>query len=80
MNVSREFLIKSAPPSSGSIDESESEFIECICESLVSMGSSNLQCISGDGTLLTLYLQQVRLITEMLNNNEFCPYLYIYIL
>ncbi|XP_022937919.1 protein HASTY 1 [Cucurbita moschata] len=59
MNVSREFLIKSAPPSSGSIDESESEFIECICESLVSMGSSNLQCISGDGTLLTLYLQQM---------------------
>lgn len=59
MNVSREFLIRSDPSSSGLIDESESEFVECICESLVSMGSSNLQCISGDSTLLSLYFQQV---------------------
>ncbi|XP_022143035.1 protein HASTY 1 [Momordica charantia] len=56
MNISREFLIG---PSSGLIDESESEFRECICESLVSMGSSNLQCIARDSTLLPLYFQQM---------------------
>ncbi|KGN60841.1 protein HASTY 1 [Cucumis sativus] len=58
MNISREFFIR-GPPSSGLVDESESEFMECICESLVSMGSSNLQCIFGDSTLLPLYLQQM---------------------
>ncbi|XP_038889446.1 protein HASTY 1 [Benincasa hispida] len=58
MNISREFFIR-GPPSSGVVDESESEFMECICESLVSMGSSNLHCISGDSTLLPLYLQQM---------------------
>nr|ADN33901.1 hypothetical protein [Cucumis melo subsp. melo] len=57
MNISRQFFIR-GPPSSGLGDESESEFMECICESLVSMGSSNLQCISGDSSLLPLYLQQ----------------------
>uniref|UniRef100_A0A9I9CJ70 Protein HASTY 1 n=1 Tax=Cucumis melo TaxID=3656 RepID=A0A9I9CJ70_CUCME len=58
MNISRQFFIR-GPPSSGLGDESESEFMECICESLVSMGSSNLQCISGDSSLLPLYLQQM---------------------
>lgn len=58
MNISREFFIR-GPPNSGLADESESEFMECICESLVSMGSSNLQCISGDSILLPLYLQQM---------------------
>ena len=58
MNVSRDFLYKST--SSGVvIDESEFEFAEYICESMVSLGSSNLQCITGDSTILSHYLQQV---------------------
>lgn len=65
MNISRQFFIR-GPPSSGLGDESESEFMECICESLVSMGSSNLQCISGDSSLLPLYLQQVIMIGSSL--------------
>ncbi|RVW17438.1 Protein HASTY 1 [Vitis vinifera] len=57
MNVSRDFLYKST--SSGVvIDESEFEFAEYICESMVSLGSSNLQCITGDSTILSHYLQQ----------------------
>ncbi|PON73945.1 Exportin [Parasponia andersonii] len=58
MNVSKEFLHKSAS-SSGIVDESEIEFAECICESMVSLGSSNLQCIAGDSIMLPLYLQQM---------------------
>ncbi|KAF2298552.1 hypothetical protein GH714_024089 [Hevea brasiliensis] len=58
MNISREFLYKSGS-SAGVRDESEYEFAEYICESLVSLGSSNLQCISGDSSILTLYLQQM---------------------
>ncbi|PON69489.1 Exportin [Trema orientale] len=58
MNVSKEFLHKSAS-NSGTVDESEIEFAECICESMVSLGSSNLQCIAGDSTMLPLYLQQM---------------------
>lgn len=58
MNVSRDFLYKST--SSGVvIDESEFEFAEYICESMVSLGSSNLQCITGDSTILSHYLQQM---------------------
>ncbi|XP_065852702.1 protein HASTY 1 [Euphorbia lathyris] len=58
MNVSREFLSKSGS-SSGVIDENEFEFAESICESMVSLGSFNLQCISGDSSVLSLYLQQM---------------------
>uniref|UniRef100_M4D0H8 Uncharacterized protein n=1 Tax=Brassica campestris TaxID=3711 RepID=M4D0H8_BRACM len=58
MNVSREFLYRSASCTSG-IDESDYEFAECICESLVSLGSTNLQCIATDGGVLALYLQQM---------------------
>lgn len=58
MNISREFLLKSGS-STGVIDESEYEFAEYICESMVSLGSSNLQCISSDSSILSLYLQQV---------------------
>lgn len=58
MNACREFLCRSSS-SSVVIDENEFEFAECICESMVSLGSSNLQCIAGDSTLLPLYLQQV---------------------
>lgn len=58
MNFSRDFLHKSSS-NAGFIDESEFEFAEYICESMVSLGSSNLQCIASDSTLLPLYLQQV---------------------
>lgn len=58
MNVSKEFLYRSGP-SAGVIDESNIEFAEYICESMVSLGSTNLQCIAGDSTMLGLYLQQV---------------------
>ncbi|VVA12817.1 PREDICTED: exportin-5 [Prunus dulcis] len=58
MNVSKEFLYGSGP-SAGVIDESDIEFAEYICESMVSLGSTNLQCIAGDSTMLGLYLQQM---------------------
>lgn len=58
MNVSREFLQKSAS-NSAVIDDSEFEFAEYICESMVSLASTNLQCISGDNMILPLFLQQV---------------------
>ncbi|KAI3765413.1 hypothetical protein L2E82_15446 [Cichorium intybus] len=35
---------------SGNISEGEFEFAECICESLVSFGSTNLQCITDTDT------------------------------
>ncbi|XP_023903876.2 protein HASTY 1 [Quercus suber] len=58
MKVSGDFLDRSSS-NAGSIDESEFEFAEYICESMVSLGSSNLQCIASDSTLLPLYLQQM---------------------
>lgn len=58
MNLSKEFLYKSGS-SSGALDESDIEFAEYICESMVFLGSSNLQCIAGDSTLLPLYFQLV---------------------
>ncbi|GFY92003.1 ARM repeat superfamily protein [Actinidia rufa] len=58
MNVSRDFLFRSSS-STGVIDENELEFAEYICESMVSLGSSNLQSITGDSTMLSVYLQQM---------------------
>ncbi|CAN6582061.1 unnamed protein product [Malus baccata var. baccata] len=58
MNVSKEFLYKSSS-GAGVIDESNIEFVEYICESMVSLGSTNLQCIAGDSIVLPLYLQQM---------------------
>ncbi|KAK1581941.1 hypothetical protein Q3G72_010413 [Acer saccharum] len=52
MNVSGECLLKF-------MDESDFEFAEYICESMVFLGSSNLQSITGDDTVLSLYLQQM---------------------
>ncbi|KAJ6757288.1 EXPORTIN 1/5 [Salix koriyanagi] len=43
-------------------DASASEFdsaMQYICESMMSLGSFNLQCISGDNNILSLYLQQM---------------------
>ncbi|KAF8017915.1 hypothetical protein BT93_H2969 [Corymbia citriodora subsp. variegata] len=58
MNVSGEFLHRSMS-NPGIIEENEFEFAEYICESMVSLGSSNLPCIAGDSTVLSLYLQQM---------------------
>ncbi|KAH7571973.1 hypothetical protein JRO89_XS04G0177000 [Xanthoceras sorbifolium] len=58
MNVSREFLVRSGT-NAGAMDESEFECAEYICESMVLLGSSNLQCIAGDDSILSLYLQQM---------------------
>ncbi|KAJ7978054.1 Protein HASTY 1 [Quillaja saponaria] len=58
MNISREFLYRSGS-GVGTIDESDYEFAEYICESMVSLGSSNLQCIADDSNILSLYLQQM---------------------
>ncbi|XP_044483250.1 protein HASTY 1 [Mangifera indica] len=58
MNVSGEFLHRSGT-NAGVIDESEFEFAEYICESMVSLGSTNLQCIAGDDAKLAIYLQQM---------------------
>ncbi|KAJ7973420.1 Protein HASTY 1 [Quillaja saponaria] len=58
MNISREFLYRCSS-TAGTIDESEYEFAEYICESMVSLGSSNLQCIADDNNILPLYLQQM---------------------
>ncbi|OVA15069.1 Exportin-1/Importin-beta-like [Macleaya cordata] len=58
MNVSNQFLSRSGS-NTASIDEREFEFAEVICESMVSLGSSNLQCISGNSTVFLHYLQQM---------------------
>ncbi|CAK8544722.1 unnamed protein product [Lathyrus sativus] len=58
MNISREFLYKSGTDL-GSIDEGEYEFAESVCESMVSLGSFNLQSIAGDSAILSLYLEQM---------------------
>ncbi|XP_062005210.1 protein HASTY 1 isoform X1 [Rosa rugosa] len=58
MNASKEFLYSSGV-NAGVIDESNIEFAEYLCESMVSLGSTNLQCIVGDSTTLPLYLQQM---------------------
>lgn len=57
MNVAKQFLDKFS--SNSSCNESELEFAEYTCESLVSLGSTNLHCISGDATILSFYLQQM---------------------
>ncbi|KAF5740577.1 ARM repeat superfamily protein isoform 1 [Tripterygium wilfordii] len=58
MHVSEEFLQRSSS-NPGAIDESEFEFAEYICEGMVLLGSSNLQCIAGNRVLLSLYLQEM---------------------
>ena len=59
MSISRDFLNKYSSSAAG-IDESEFEFVECICESMVALGSSHVQCISGDATIISQYLQLVK--------------------
>ncbi|XP_010420907.1 PREDICTED: protein HASTY 1-like isoform X1 [Camelina sativa] len=57
-NVSREFLFRSSS-SSSDLDENDYDFAKCMCESMASSGSTNLQCISSDGGVMALYLQQM---------------------
>lgn len=58
MSVSSDFLNKSRSNPSA-IEESEYEFAECILESMVALGSSNMQCIIGDAIMTSQFLQQV---------------------
>ncbi|XP_074320869.1 protein HASTY 1 [Silene latifolia] len=58
MKVSGDFLNKSSV-GGGAIDDSELEFAELICESMVSLGSANLICISSDMLGVSLFLQQM---------------------
>lgn len=55
MNISQQFFIRSG----SSIDESEYEFASCVCETMVALGSSNMQCILTDGARSFQFLQQV---------------------
>ncbi|XP_073009177.1 protein HASTY 1 isoform X1 [Typha latifolia] len=58
INVSRDFLNK-CNSNTGALDESEYEFAECICESMVALGSSNMQCLLVDGNITSQFLQQM---------------------
>ncbi|KAG8369530.1 hypothetical protein BUALT_Bualt14G0023100 [Buddleja alternifolia] len=57
MNVAKDFFYKFT--SGAGSNESEIEFAEYLCESLVSLGSTNLQCVATDSTILSFYLQQM---------------------
>jgi exportin-5 len=57
-NASREFLCRSSS-SSSVIDDNDYDFAVCMCESMASLGSTNLQSISSDGGVMAVYLQQV---------------------
>jgi exportin-5 len=58
MNISQQFLTRSGTQPSA-IDESEYEFAACICETMVALGSSNMQCILADGSRTLHFLKQV---------------------
>ncbi|OEL34499.1 Protein HASTY 1 [Dichanthelium oligosanthes] len=58
MNISQQFLTRSGMQPS-SIDESEYEFATCVCETMVALGSSNMQCILSDGARTFQFLQQM---------------------
>ncbi|KAG2597572.1 hypothetical protein PVAP13_5KG228500 [Panicum virgatum] len=58
MNISQQFLTRSGMQPS-SIDESEYEFATCVCETMVALGSSNMQCILADGARTFQFLKQM---------------------
>ncbi|KAK3164357.1 hypothetical protein QOZ80_1AG0016540 [Eleusine coracana subsp. coracana] len=58
MNISQQFLTRSGTQPSA-IDESEYEFAACICETMVALGSSNMQCILTDGSRTFQFLKQM---------------------
>ncbi|XP_056842057.1 protein HASTY 1 isoform X2 [Raphanus sativus] len=57
-NVSRDFLTRFSA-SSSVIGENDYDFAECLCESMASLGSTSLQCISSDNGVMAAYLQQM---------------------
>lgn len=65
MNASKDFLNKSG----SAVNESDVEFAEYICESLVSLGSTNLLCLAVDSTSLSIYLQQVMVLPFVYSMN-----------
>uniref|UniRef100_J3KZV4 Uncharacterized protein n=1 Tax=Oryza brachyantha TaxID=4533 RepID=J3KZV4_ORYBR len=58
MNISQDFLVRSKMQPNA-IDDSEYEFAMCICETMVALGSSNMQCILADVARTLLFLQQM---------------------
>uniref|UniRef100_A0A0D9V0Y3 Uncharacterized protein n=1 Tax=Leersia perrieri TaxID=77586 RepID=A0A0D9V0Y3_9ORYZ len=58
MNISQDFLLRSKMQPSA-IDDCEYEFAMCICEAMVSLGSSNMQCILADVARTLHFLQQM---------------------
>ncbi|KAF0919842.1 hypothetical protein E2562_031698 [Oryza meyeriana var. granulata] len=58
MNISQDFLVRSKMQSSA-IDDNEYEFAMCICETMVALGSSNMQCILADVARTLHFLQQM---------------------
>lgn len=64
MSISRDFLQKTS--SGAAVGENEFEFAEYICESMVSLGSSNLQSVAADATVISLFFQQVILFPQLL--------------
>ncbi|CAA6654220.1 unnamed protein product [Spirodela intermedia] len=60
MSASRDFLCKYSSSSAG-VDKSEVRFAEYICESMVALGSSFMQCIAEDDNVISEYVQQMLL-------------------
>lgn len=58
LKISGDFLTRSSSNIAG-IDENEMEFMDVFCESMVSLATSNMQCILRESTTLSLYIQQV---------------------
>lgn len=59
MNIAQDFLVRSKMQPNV-IDDNEYEFAMCICETMVALGSSNMQCILADVARTLHFLQQVR--------------------
>ncbi|XP_051115306.1 protein HASTY 1 [Andrographis paniculata] len=57
INASRDFFNKTSSASDN--NGSEFEFAEYLCESLVSLGSTNMECIASNNSALSIYLQQM---------------------
>ncbi|GAB2277547.1 histone deacetylase [Dionaea muscipula] len=58
MNVSGDFLYKSSSHAVA-INDDEFEFAVHICESMTSLGSANLHCITSNENMLSVYLHQM---------------------
>jgi exportin-5 len=58
MNIAQDFLVRSKMQPNV-IDVNEYEFAMCICETMVALGSSNMQCILADVARTLHFLQQM---------------------